>query len=118
MRTVNELVDRIESATGQGRRTRPYREGYMLCCPAHNDKNPSLNVVPGRKRSFVTCYAGCTEGEILEALSLQPDDVVCPPPESDFRDSPSNLCARTQRLPGLPMIKNNNKNNEGNCRHL
>ena len=75
MSTVIELVDRIEKTTGHGRRTRPYREGFMLCCPAHDDRNPSLNVVPGRKRSFVTCYAGCTEGEILHALSLQADDL-------------------------------------------
>ena len=75
MSTVIELVDRIEKTTGHGRRTRPYREGFMVCCPSHDDKNPSLNVAPGRKRSFVTCYAGCTEGEILHALSLQADDL-------------------------------------------
>jgi DNA primase len=73
--TVIELVDRIEKATGLGRRTRPYRKGFMLCCPAHDDRNPSLNVAPGRARSFVNCYAGCSEQEILQALNIQPDDL-------------------------------------------
>lgn len=42
---------------------------YAMCrCPAHADGEPSLSVRVGRKAALFHCFAGCTSGEIVEAL--------------------------------------------------
>ena len=48
---------------------------YMACCPAHEDKSPSMRVAQGERGILVKCYAGCTYSEIVEALDLQPQDL-------------------------------------------
>jgi putative DNA primase/helicase len=41
----------------------------MCCCPAHDDKTPSLKVSegPGGK-PLVKCYAGCSQDKLIDAL--------------------------------------------------
>ncbi|WP_235600726.1 MULTISPECIES: DUF7146 domain-containing protein [unclassified Sphingobium] len=42
--------------------------GGMCRCPAHADKTPSLSVRRGTSTLLFKCFAGCTFGEILQAL--------------------------------------------------
>jgi len=42
--------------------------GGMCRCPAHADKTPSLSVRTGTSTLLFKCFAGCTIGEILQAL--------------------------------------------------
>lgn len=43
--------------------------GGGLCrCPAHDDRNPSLSIRPGRTRLLVHCFAGCDPSAVLGAL--------------------------------------------------
>ena len=42
--------------------------GGMCRCPAHDDRNPSLSVRPGRTRLLLHCFAGCDASAILGAL--------------------------------------------------
>jgi DNA primase len=45
--------------------------GYVACCPAHNDGNPSLTIwEDGPDHVGLKCYAGCQHSAILEALGL------------------------------------------------
>ncbi len=51
------------------------RDRYEAQCPAHDDRDPSLSVGRGSKgepKAVVYCHAGCTTGDILEALHLEP----------------------------------------------
>lgn len=56
----------------------PRRTGstWTAHCPAHDDRTPSLSFRPGAGGAQVvaTCHAGCRWAEVLEALSLSPDD--------------------------------------------
>ena len=49
---------------------------YVLRCPAHDDKKPSLAV---RERAdgvlLIRCHAGCATEEILAALGLEFSDL-------------------------------------------
>jgi transposase len=38
----------------------------MCCCPAHDDRTPSLSVTLGRKAILFHCFAGCSK-EFMEA---------------------------------------------------
>lgn len=40
----------------------------MACCPAHDDRRPSLMITPGDKAVLFRCYAGCETSQILRAL--------------------------------------------------
>lgn len=43
--------------------------GYgMACCPAHDDRTPSLSVRPGRSAVLYHCFAGCSHEAVLTAL--------------------------------------------------
>jgi hypothetical protein len=44
----------------------------MVHCPAHDDSNPSLEVIAKGGRVILVCYAGCTYDEILDALRTRP----------------------------------------------
>ena len=57
-------------------RTRKVGSQYLLRCPVHDDRRPSLAV---RERDdgalLVRCYAGCETRDILEALGLDFSDL-------------------------------------------
>lgn len=47
-------------------------KGLMVCCPAHDDHNPSLSVSEGDGgRLLVRCFAGCTQGNVIAALNAR-----------------------------------------------
>lgn len=55
-------LERLDAVSTMG-------DGYMGRCPAHDDANPSLSITPrGNQSPLVNCFAGCTYGEILDAL--------------------------------------------------
>ena len=51
------------------------RDRYEAQCPAHDDRDPSLSVGRGSRgepKAVVYCHAGCTTGDILDALHIEP----------------------------------------------
>ena len=38
------------------------------CCPAHDDRNPSLSVSDKNGKILVHCWAGCSQEEVIGAL--------------------------------------------------
>lgn len=63
-----ELAERIPGAALFG-------EKWKGCCPAHQDRRPSLSFKDGDKGVLVKCFAGCALAEICQALSLRPSDL-------------------------------------------
>jgi putative DNA primase/helicase len=46
-----------------------YGSYAMCCCPAHNDRTPSLQLRIGDTNLLYKCYAGCSKQDILAALA-------------------------------------------------
>lgn len=45
--------------------------GWLACCPAHQDKTPSLSIDDGaNEKILVKCFAGCTQQEVVAALRV------------------------------------------------
>src|SRR5262245_8010557 len=46
-------------------------DGYLTCCPAHDDQSPSLSIDTGDDgRILLKCFAGCEIEKIVTALGL------------------------------------------------
>ncbi|WP_338303329.1 DUF7146 domain-containing protein [Erythrobacter sp. Dej080120_24] len=43
----------------------------MACCPAHDDRTPSLSVSLGRQAILFHCFAGCDQQSVLSALACE-----------------------------------------------
>lgn len=62
--------------TGEGR--------WLACCPAHDDKSPSLSIRETNDgKVLVHCFAGCSVYEILSAVGMEMTDLF-PPHESEY----------------------------------
>ncbi len=49
---------------------------WQACCPAHDDKTPSLSIAQGEDgRVLLKCFAGCGVPHICEALGIQERDL-------------------------------------------
>lgn len=59
-RRAREIVESLRGTWCHGK--------GMCCCPAHDDRTPSLSVTLGRKAILLHCFAGCTNDEIIIAL--------------------------------------------------
>ncbi len=69
----------IRSKTGKT--PRKSGGGYSVCCPAHDDENPSLSIKEGSNgKILLNCFAGCPVEAICSSLSLEISDLF----ESDF----------------------------------
>ena len=47
------------------------KDSYKACCPAHNDRNPSLTITDVGDKILVHCFSGCTQDEVISALKDQ-----------------------------------------------
>jgi len=41
---------------------------FKACCPAHDDKSPSLSITQSRDKVLLKCWAGCSQREVIAAL--------------------------------------------------
>jgi len=50
--------------------------GYLACCPAHDDKSPSLSISEGSGgKTLLKCFAGCSTDAVLQAIGLEMKDL-------------------------------------------
>ena len=67
--TPEEFISRLD-------KVKKTASGWQACCPAHDDRNPSLSVAKGDDGRILTkCHAGCTVAEIVAAMGLQSSDL-------------------------------------------
>ena len=66
-RSLAETARRIcESRGGKWSATKG-----MACCPAHDDRTPSLGVSLGRQAILFHCFAGCDQQSVMAALARE-----------------------------------------------
>ena len=81
---------------------RPSGEGWVACCPAHDDTTPSLSInETSAGKVLVKCFAGCPQAAVIAALqkrglwatprgrtqSIRPDDVAKRRAEREAREA-------------------------------
>lgn len=84
-------IDRVLQGLTKVRQRQPGQ--YSACCPAHEDKGPSLSVRETPDGAVLLhCFAGCEVSEIVAVIGLQLHDLFPP------RDVPATAPKRIARL--------------------
>ena len=88
-RSVLPAVERIlNRLTG----VRTASRGWVACCPAHDDREPSLSIGLGEEgQVLLKCFAGCTMARIVETIGMTVADL--------FPDSPATFSPDAQASP-------------------
>ena len=79
--TLNDLLNRLDKVSQRG-------DQYTACCPAHDDKKPSLAITEKGSKILLKCWSGCTTQDITGALGIELKDL--------FTDSGLNPQERQQ----------------------
>lgn len=74
---VEELLNRLKKA----KRTGPGK--WQACCPAHEDRSPSLAIKESDGTILIHCFAGCSVDDICGAVGVELVDLF---PPSDKRE--------------------------------
>lgn len=77
-------------ATGRGR--------WVACCPAHDDRNPSLSIAEGDDgRVLAHCFGGCDVASVAAAVGMKLSDLM--------PDAPIANHVKRTRIPALDVLK-------------
>ena len=77
MTQVEQLLSRLARVKGRN-------GSWTACCPAHDDKGPSLAVTEREDgRILMHCFAGCNTADVLGAIGMDMNDLF-PPKEKSF----------------------------------
>lgn len=77
-RPLDLVLDRLPGVEENG-------QGWKACCPAHDDRSPSLHVRLGEDgRVLLHCFAGCPTEAVVEKLGLSMADLF-PPKDAQAR---------------------------------
>lgn len=58
---------------------------WDACCPAHDDRNPSLSIAEGENGAvLLKCFAGCETADVVAAMGMELSDLF-PPKDSHSR---------------------------------
>lgn len=58
---------------------KPNGNGWLACCPAHEDRSPSLSINQGDDgRVLLNCFARCSHAAIVGAMGLETKDLFVP----------------------------------------
>ena len=98
--SIDTLISRLDGVkeTGNGK--------YLACCPAHDDRSPSLAITDDEGRVLLHCFAGCDPESVLDAIGLKFSDLYPEPLGHHFKSSPMRVSPReileTLDHPGIP----------------
>ena len=71
---ADALLSRLKKVKGRA-------GSWVACCPAHDDRSPSLSIREDGDRVLVHCHAGCDVSAVLGAVGLDMTDLFPPRPE-------------------------------------
>lgn len=67
LRPTQNTIDIVAALRGK------WHGAYALCCcPAHDDRRPSLSIRQGHKGILVHCFAGCEPADVLREIERLP----------------------------------------------
>ena len=86
---INDILNRLDRVkeTGPGK--------YLACCPAHDDKSPSLAICETDEGLVLLhCFVGCDPESVLDAIGLKFSDLYPKPLGHHFKPSKLRVSPR------------------------
>jgi hypothetical protein len=73
--SVETFLSRLHKVKATG------RDSWIACCPAHDDKTPSLSIRNTQDgRTLINCFAGCSAESVIGAVGIEWKDIEPPKP--------------------------------------
>lgn len=69
---TQELLSRLEKVSEKA----PGR--WVACCPAHQDRIPSLAITEAQDRVLIHCFGGCSVFDVVQAVGMELTDLFPP----------------------------------------
>ena len=92
---IDLILERVQKAR------KVSADSYMACCPAHEDKSPSMRITERDGRILVHCMAGCTPDDIIAAIGLQWTDLY----DDKWDAAKAAAFAQKTRLPKIDPLE-------------
>lgn len=90
---IDTLLGRLDKV----RQVKP--QSWVACCPAHDDKSPSLKVSEAEDgRVLVKCWSGCTTAQIVGAAGLELRDLFVSDGKPVARRGPSRRAQLHEKM--------------------
>ena len=89
----------LEALLSRLNRVRGRSGSYTACCPAHEDRSPSLSIREEGGKIVMHCFAGCDVASIVGAVGMDMTDLF--PPRPDTVEAP----ARRVRMFASDLLK-------------
>lgn len=70
---ADTLLQRLDKVRQTG------TDQWTACCPAHDDRGPSLSIKEVDDRLLVHCFAGCSASDVVAAVGLTLGDLFDKP---------------------------------------
>jgi hypothetical protein len=87
---IEKLLSRLEKVRSSS------NNNWTACCPAHNDKNPSLGIAYEDGKILLHCFAQqCSVNDIVEAIGLELQDLF--QPKNNEKNNETNKKERQKR---------------------
>ena len=67
-------IEKLISCLNKSKKTGENK--WLACCPAHDDRNPSLAIKYTDGKILLHCFAGCGIDEIVNAIGLEMADLM------------------------------------------
>ena len=86
--SIDTLISRLDNVKeiGGGK--------YLACCPAHDDRSPSLAITDDEGRMLLHCFAECDPESVLDAIGLTFSDLYPEPLGHHFKSKPPRISPR------------------------
>ena len=81
MSQLENLLSRLTKVKGRA-------GNYIACCPAHEDRNPSLAVKEQDGKIILHCFAGCSVENIIGAVGMEMTDLFPPSDKPTYTPQP------------------------------
>lgn len=79
MNNLSTLLSRLDKVQRIG------NNRYKACCPAHDDRSPSLAIKDDGGRLLLHCFSGCQTIDVLGAIGLDFSDIMTEMAEGNFK---------------------------------
>ena len=92
MIAAEKLLPRLEGVKEFG------VDKWLACCPAHDDRHPSLSIRQAEDRVLLRCWAGCAAGDVVASVGLSLSDLF------DHAEKRAHV-HHGRRKPPLPTVR-------------